>query len=383
MSSPRRPAQYYLAQLDPSKITAAREMRGYTKKELADLIEKSASAVSQFESGKSGLDLETFVRLAMVLSVPPSFFSSSEAETLPDFAACHFRAKLSVAQTTKRKAYEYARRTVRLFEALERRGVQFPDNVIGEYEGEYTPRGVEQLGAKVRKDWGLGLGPIVNMLNLLESRGVFVILLPPDCEGIDACTFWEGDRPCIAINYAMPASRLQFDLGHELAHLLKDRDTSSGDSKTERIANHFSGAFLAPAITFQEECPWKYYRSTFLELKSRWRISISAALFRARQLDVMSEASYRWAMVTLSKNGERSAEPGEFARDVPMLLRQGLEILKGEITIEDLAEEVRLNPNEVELMLKAQLVPDEVLDAMRSKPSDGFMPKVFRLPNAE
>lgn len=383
MSNPRRPAQFYLAQLDPKKITAAREMRGYTKKELADLIEKSASAVSQFESGKSGLDLETFVRLAMALNVPPSFFSSDDHETLPDFAACHFRAKLSVAQTAKRKAYEYARRIVRLFEALERHGVQFPDNSIGEYDGEYTPRGVEQLGARVRKDFGLGLGPIVNMLNLLESRGVFVILLPPTSTDIDACTFWEGDRPCIAINYSMPASRLQFDLGHELAHLLKDRDKSSGDSKTERVANHFSGAFLAPASVFQEECPGRYYRSAFIDLKKRWRISISAALFRARQLDIMPESSYRWAMVSLSRTGERSAEPGEFSKDVPMLLRQGLEILKSEITIDDLAEEVKLSPNEVEAMLKAQLVPDEIIEAMRSKPESGFMPKVVRLPQAQ
>lgn len=381
MSSTRRPAQFYLAQLEPKKITAARELRGMTKKGLADLIEKSASAVSQFESGKSGLDLETFVRLAMVLSLPPSFFASNGEDLVSDFSACHFRAKQTVAQCVKRSAYAYARNIVKLFTALELRAVQFPNESLGSCkDGEYSPREIESLSLTVRKNWGLGLGPIPNMLNLLESRGVFVILLPQDCADLDAFAFWEADRPCIAINYDMPASRLQFDLGHELAHLLMHTDHSTGDSKTERAAHHFSGAFLAPATIFQEECPRQYRHSAFLELKKRWHFSIAAALYRARQIGAISEASYRWGMVDLSTRKERSREPGEFPRNSPLLLQQGLEILRDEISLADLAEDVCLNPSEVEQMLREQRVSDDILDAIRNKPDVELKPVVVRIP---
>ena len=74
MSAEKSP-HFYLQNLDPGRIKFARELHGLTKKELAEKIGKTPSAVTQYEAGKSGLSMETFVALAHALSVPFSFFS--------------------------------------------------------------------------------------------------------------------------------------------------------------------------------------------------------------------------------------------------------------------------------------------------------------------
>jgi Zn-dependent peptidase ImmA (M78 family)/DNA-binding XRE family transcriptional regulator len=374
----RRPAQYYLSQLDPARITAARELRGFTKAALAERLDKSASAVSLFESGKSGLDIETFVRLSMTLEVPPSFFSSNEFFVNTDSAACHFRAKQSIPQCTRKSALRYVHCVFSIYAALEKRGIVFPEPALSAYDfPAYSPRGIEELGNQVRSQWDLGTGPIHNMMSLLESKGIFVILLDARSCVLDAFSSHEACRPYIALNYTVPASRIQFDLGHELAHLLLHEDISTGDSETERAANHFAGAFLAPASVFKEEHPPQFSYIALRQLKERWHISMLAALYRARQIGIITESSFRWGMVQLSK--QRKEEPYEFEKTPPSLLRQGLDLLKGELTLEELADEVCLHPNEVEHILITQQIPNEIIEEMKSRPKKDILPEVLRI----
>ena len=60
--------QFAIDRLDPHRITFARELRGLTKKELADKIKKTPSAMSQIERGLIHPDLETFVSISFASS---------------------------------------------------------------------------------------------------------------------------------------------------------------------------------------------------------------------------------------------------------------------------------------------------------------------------
>lgn len=61
------------------KITFAREARGLKKKELADAIDRSPSAITQLESGDSkSLLVETEIALSRVLRVAREYFTSTE-----------------------------------------------------------------------------------------------------------------------------------------------------------------------------------------------------------------------------------------------------------------------------------------------------------------
>ncbi len=64
---------YHLNMLNSGRISYARELRGLTKKALAEKIQKTPAAVTQYEAGlKPGV--ETLLKIAEVLELPLSFF---------------------------------------------------------------------------------------------------------------------------------------------------------------------------------------------------------------------------------------------------------------------------------------------------------------------
>jgi len=368
-----------LARLDPRRITVGRELRGLTKKTLAERIGKTPSAISQFESGKSGLDLETFSALALALGLPPSFFIQDSDCLDVDFSTCHFRANRSVPQCDKRRAFRHVMAVVDIYRALERHGIAFPEPAIPTYTlDKFSPPALEKLAQEIRQEWNLGEGPILDMASFLESKGVLVVLLPVEFAKLDAFSIWAEDRPCIAITKSLAASRMQFDYAHELAHLVLHMEEAAGDPESERIANYFAGAFLAPARTFRLDCPRSWHYNVFLELKQYWRISIQASLFRARQLGLINESRYRWAMVDLSQRGERTQESGEFDQPLPTLLQQALELLKGELMLDELASEVRMSEAELEGYLRSQLVAPESIAAFKRPDPVTASPRVLK-----
>ena len=71
---------------------------------------------------------------------------------------------------------------------------------------------------------------------------------------------------------------------------------------------------------------WNY--AWLRDLKEHWGVSLAALLYRARGLGVMGDASYRNAMMRLSQNGWRRAEPGRIsALEMPSMLPRAREVL--------------------------------------------------------
>jgi len=365
-----RTIHFYWSKLNPQRLTAARELRGLTKKALADLIGKTSSAITQFEAGTSGLDIQTFEAIVDVLRLPPAFFILQEGYSL-NLGTCHFRAKRNVSQTLRRQAIGYAGRVLNIFWTLEKMGVQFPESNFAtmQVSPDYSPNEIDDAATFTRKSWGLGLGPISNMAQLLESRGVFIVLLPDEYEGIDAFSDWVTDeRPCIVAVGGSRPSRLQFDYGHELAHLLFHKDIPTGERETERIANRFSGAFLMPSATFGKYCPAIWSLRSFLDVKREWFVSIQAAMYRARELGILSERIHQRGMVYLYERQLHNSEPGEFNSPYPLMLAEALELVVGEITLADLAEDIGVDAAELEKILLVQQVPQSLIEKFKPKP---------------
>lgn len=123
--------QFALDRLDPQRISFARELRGFTKKELASRIAKTSSAVSQIERGVIRPDLETFVRIAMVLKVPTTFFMQRNISTQPiQLDACHFRAKAATTQAMRKQSARIGELLIDFIEILERKGIVLPDEKV-------------------------------------------------------------------------------------------------------------------------------------------------------------------------------------------------------------------------------------------------------------
>ena len=84
--------------------------------------------------------------------------------------------------------------------------------------------------------------------------------------------------------------------------------------------------------------------TTLFRLKEQWGVSVSALLFRARQLGRLSDVSYRNAMIRMSQQGWRRDEPGAIASiEQPSLMPRALELLDSVgITAEELIAQCRI-----------------------------------------
>src|SRR5689334_7779854 len=86
----------------PQRLTLAREMAGFDLKEVAERIDMTPSAVGQFEGGKTRPKLETVIRLALVLGVPPAFFAAAPLPVI-ELAECKFRSLRGASVKERRR----------------------------------------------------------------------------------------------------------------------------------------------------------------------------------------------------------------------------------------------------------------------------------------
>lgn len=352
--------QYALNNLDPKRITAARERLGMTQRELSERIGKTPSAVSQFEQGVISPDLDTIVRLSLALGVPTTYFVSRRfVGTVIDFDACHFRSSRSASQKDRRRSIRLGEQFLELAILLIERGVVFPEEQLTSFQGrpkkpsELDMEAIEQIASGLRKHWGMGMGPIPNVTKLLESKGVFVLPIADAFHQVDAYSSWPGARPTIMLSFYKSASRARFDAAHELGHLIMHEDTFPTDTSVESQADRFASAFLAPREGFLAECPKQWSLAAFTRLKARWRMSIQALVRRAYDLGQLSRYSYSRAFRDLSKRGMRTDEgrDTEWPHEHPTLLSQALALLKDEISISDISAELDLPSVQIQTLL--------------------------------
>lgn len=162
------------------------------------------------------------------------------------------------------------------------------------------------------------------------------------------------ERPFIVRNTAKEsACRQRFDIAHELGHLVMHEGVVTGDRVTENQANRFASALLLPRAMMAKLFPrpngarldWKGIR----EFKLTWKVSKAAILYRAKQLDLISESQYKTGVVTLKKYGESNSEKDDHLvpQEPPEMLAKSLFVLaeKRGICIEDVAKALNVKVN--------------------------------------
>lgn len=315
-------------QFNPDALRIAREYRGLQKNELAKRLEVTPSAVSQFESGKSRPNAQTIGRMSIALNFPPSHFAQNIDFGNVSTDQCHFRSLRSSSQVERRMMVSASALIGNIVNFIDSH-VDLPHEQITPSisTGNLTAEEIEQTAAKIRRDWGLGMGPISNIVHLLESKGVLIFRLLSGCKTVDAFSLWHRDRPFIFLSTEKgSASRSRFDASHELGHLVMHTDFLPGDRLQEEQANRFGSAFLLPRESFLAECPRRLVWPHFLELKIRWKVSLAALIRRARDLGVFSDDTYRRAVVQLNKKWGYN-EPYEPEMERPTILPQSMRLL--------------------------------------------------------
>lgn len=205
----------------------------------------------------------------------------------------------------------------------------------------------------------MGVGPIPRVVRVLESKGCVVTRLTHDSRNVDASSTWMGQRPLVILNDDKDdVARSRLDAAHELGHLVMHHDAEPDSRTVEQQAFAFAVAFLMPRESAMKELPRGLDWRRYADLKRRWGVSMKALVRYSKDLGLMSEASYKRAMVQYSKNGWQDGEPGEPEdTEQPILVSNALEVLRTRrgIGSEGLARNLRIEAEDLEELASAPL----------------------------
>ena len=212
-----------------------------------------------------------------------------------------------------------------------------------------------------------------------------MVFSAPQTASIDAFSMDVGGRPLIVLNPEKDDYyRQRFDVAHELGHLVMHVDAEPGGRIAEEHAQRFAAEFLMPGEQIRQFLPsvttgrgWQ----SLQQLKEHWGVSVQALLYRARALGVMSNVTYRNAMMRISSLGWRRAEPGQVkVLEMPSLLPRAVEVLNSAgLTASDVIRGQGLPLPVFELIASRQ--PRWNVAAMEPSGSGAIAATLLRAPN--
>lgn len=321
----------------PERLIQARESLGITRVALAALVGVSPATISNWEKGSQSPEEDKLRALGDAVKFPVNWFltSSPEHGNRPYF----YR---SLASSTK-TAREMAR--VRLNWVAEISGllgqwVNLPKVNVPHISEEaflkITDSEIETLAYECRRAWGLGMGPIPDVVLALENAGIVFSRSEIGYLKMDGVSHWSSldNRPYVFVAADKANGiRNRFDASHELAHLVLHRNVDEQMFKKhykliERQADLFAGCFLLPAESFSSEISWPTLE-TLLSLKQRWKVSVAAMIMRCYQLEIIDDDQKLRLFKGRSARGWTKGEPYDdyFPFENPRLLNRAIRML--------------------------------------------------------
>lgn len=285
----------------PLRLVEARAARLLSRAELGRLVGLTSQAIAYYEQGERTPDMTILFRLSDALGQPVSFFLRRGPAAPMSRGTMFFRSvgrksdKLNAALNIKAKWLLELVEFVRSFIRLRPTDIPRP---AAEAEWYELPE-IEEIATATRRSWGLGDGPIANVIALLETKGAIVTRFEIEGCPVGAFSFWCTGRPYIVLGSdKRSAVRSRFDAAHELGHMILHRHVTQEEliipdvrSRVEREANLFAGAFLLPRQSILSE----FYSSRlkhFEGLKKRWRVSMQAIAHRCYEIGALDDDQY-------------------------------------------------------------------------------------------
>ncbi|WP_117161028.1 ImmA/IrrE family metallo-endopeptidase [Paraliobacillus sp. X-1268] len=315
-------------------LTNLRIMRGYSRKQLSELLDVTEQAVWQYENKYTSPKMQVVNALKNTFGVKSKYFYTQDIldRTMirDNIKMTHiaYRSKLiNVISKTQAEAkhMEYLDTFVNYLTAK----ISYPSlkiidlrNDIINYlytssEDRFTQ--INKVAKLARNRLGFRDDTNDDLLFLVEKSGVFIFEKAIG-DDIDAYSLWTNqERPYIILgNMKRSSVRRNFDIAHELAHLLLHyrSEFSSLDRKEHKIfekeADIFAGAFLLPEDAFIADMNNIYHVTNpdaYIDLKKKWGTSLQVLGYRAANLEIFDAKSHRNFYAALHRKGYLKKEP--------------------------------------------------------------------------
>jgi len=298
------------------RLKSARKMAGLSMQNLADKMDNvvTKQAISKYEKNLMKPDGRILSALSKVMEVPPDYFFQAPKYRIEKI---EFRKKFRLNVTDQNRIKEFSKTCIERYEELhDLLGISCEFKLPIENRTVRDFQDIDRIVAELRYQWDLGEWALLNVVELLENRGVrvFEIDAPEEFDGLSG---WADAIPLIIVNKSLDKDlcRKRFTVLHEFAHLVLDFQVPEKPRLKEKLCHYFAGAFLMPHKVFIRE--FGAYRKgitldELVRIKENFGISIQAIMARAWALGMVSTREYRQFNIWINRHGYRKNEPGRY-----------------------------------------------------------------------
>ena len=292
------------------RLRIARRKSGLSLRNLADRMEGQIThaAIGKYERDEMEPSSSVLIALAKALAVSLEFLAAPMDIRL---GSLEFRKKSGTSAPDRALVealvLEHVERYLMIEEILDLDSstwkVPFAPKIVRDFED------AESIAKEARAKWNLGNDPLSDVTELLEERGikVMVLPLPASVSGL-TCLVERPDQPpvpVIVVNKAFTLERRRFTLLHELGHRLM-RVTGVDEEKS---AHRFASAFLMPDDHLKETVGRHRNGFGFSELvatKHLYGVAATALLMRFRDLGIISQEQLGSYFQTTARHWRKS-----------------------------------------------------------------------------
>ena len=286
--------QNHHMELFGKRLKELREKYLLTLQQLADELKVTKQAIHRLENGEMKPSSELLMNVCSYFNKPYQFFRETR-DNQYELAQVNFRHSkpTEVKDVTLQEIREQVLKEVTYFIDLENLlGIQRTfENPLADLD-IVDKKDIEKAAKQLRKRWKLGTAPIVDVVDTLENKGVYVVEVTYREEFSGLSTMMNDEIPVVVLNNNVRIiERKRLTALHELAHLLLRFAEHLSKNAIETFCNHFAGAVLLHEDVILEELGKKRLNISFLELKrlkETFGISLQAIIYRAYNMDYIS-----------------------------------------------------------------------------------------------
>ncbi|WP_242258275.1 XRE family transcriptional regulator [Streptococcus thoraltensis] len=306
------------------KIEELRLLFEMSRFELARKLEVSEQAIWQFENGEVFPKMSLKLKLAQLFHVDIDYFEENSIESNFGVSDIAFRNSDIISRKIINYQEVYLNTINKYINYLEQL-VQFPQQDFYILTKKISGMLEKNISIERIADYSREILDISDdnsdLLYKLEKSGIYVF--EKQLNGTeDAYSIWSQEGiPYIILGINKTAVRRNFDLAHELGHLLLHRgvDFESLDKfelqKKESEANKFASYLLLPEKRFKQiindlQIDKKLSNpDSYINIKKKLNVSIQAMEYRAFQLGLLTKGQHEYFYRLIYKKKYRLLEP--------------------------------------------------------------------------
>ena len=295
------------------RIEDFRKMLKWSQKELAEKVDGlTASSIEKIEKAEMAPSPQKLSRLAEALGV------------MSDDLVRPYIIHIDYDKVQFRKLEKMSKKTVialqRKYGLMLERYVEV-ERLLGKealftFDYDHIPvatyKDAQNIARRFRKDMGWDLLPVVSPIHQLEMRGIKVFILNEDestNKDFDGMCYKEDKIAVVVLKKCENTEHDRFTLFHEMGHLLMNTGDIDG-KELESLCNAFASEILLPEEVFRKYI-WegsRIYPATLQMLQREWGISCAAQMYKAKELNIITENRYIGYLVRLNRNKALKAE---------------------------------------------------------------------------